>query len=179
MWQYRHEVYLENGKDAPEASDESIINLSLIWRLIVEFNRLESTIEWSFCELISHSDDELWVMIMWTMTYEKKCGLRYTYLARRLWLVKTKKSFNFLEKLMQINKSLKDIWEFRNHVVHWFWHEQDSEGFVRARKSSFTKKWVEIKYLKIYNIDIKEHITIIRKIIPKIDGISSTVQNTY
>lgn len=196
MWQYKTEVYdLDNEKleENKKIRKNEVYTQMLIWELIFTFNWLESDIEDIFSKLVFDDADELWMMILGSMNYHKRCEILRSYVLR--WLLISKAGYyedkkqqrkhdirkqrieKLEDKVKNIYQELLDIGEFRNKVVHWFWEEQDEYWFLRNSNTLFWEKWIIIQHIKIVNKDIKNYIKKIYNIRNKIRYILEEFEN--
>ena len=160
MWQYLWDYNPINQNETKKI--RQTINFENLWELIVKFNWLESDIEQAFCEIINDRNHEFGMMIITQMSFIQKNNILDKYISRRINIIWSKKWEIFIKQRKKHYQSLKDIWEFRNKVVHWYWEDQDEFWYIRVSQWTFHEDWIIIQKIKIINKDIKK---IIKEII--------------
>ncbi len=148
MWQYLSDIEFKNWEtefifDMTDEDHELRKIKFRLWEIIINFNSLESEIDSYICELISDRSDELWMMIIYNMSYWQKISFLINYYLR---LDKMCFREKYKDKINKINKWLRKIWEIRNWCVHAYWY---TDNTVVKVKNKFNSDWVNFIYRKI------------------------------
>lgn len=155
-----------------------VVDYWLLGELIVEFNWLEADIERAFCELISDREHETGMMIISSMQFSQKCEILNKYIKRLFAFHDTIESQKLLQRRNDCHKTITNISEYRNKVVHWFREDQDEYWYIRTSQGKFDEQWITVQQVKILNKDLRAIIKKIESTRVKIQDVVDKCHNT-
>jgi hypothetical protein len=141
---FSHSNLLDEIEDSDELFDKLEEITRYIGSVIIEFNALESTIEYLIAEQMMRSgdqDDRIYVFLS-EMMYQGKAKALINLYGQIIEFCDVKITH---EDLKVIEKRLEEAARIRNEYAHAHWQEISSSGYVRV-KTRPNKKGVSQKY---------------------------------
>ena len=136
--------------------------------MVFIFNELEYLLEKWICQIFHDNWDEIWMMIVSNMSYAEKITLLDKYNKRILCLDKSKNKKE-IDSLKKIVSDLRDCGNYRNQLVHWYWHLVTKNKEIQT-KTSIGDDWIEYKLVKVWVLEIKKIVTYMNKTISSLDS---------